>query len=242
MRIRVCLLATCAALAPPAAFADYVSQSVILDQSNSLKDGVAYGSVLVEAYNGVGSAGGGLKAGEVRPTYSANLVADYDSISKTFGIDHLGFNTDLKIKSKQITSPTGWKIRKNKTLSEFGKFTWKADGSAKGGSRPNPVTLLITGLGVNATIEHFLIGSTGSGQHAPSEGSVYFAMHVAGFSTKNDCDVSSHWVGGSTRAVIDPPPPEGSGEVGPTPEPASLLLGAIGIAGVWIGRMWRQRL
>jgi hypothetical protein len=242
MRIRVWFMAACALAAPPAVHADYVSQLVILDQSNTLKDGVAYGSVLVEAYNGVGAAGGGLKAGEVRLTFTADPTA-YDSVSKTFGIDHLGFNTDLTLTAGQITQPSGWKISSAKTLSGFGKFTWDADGSAKGGSRLNPASVLIDGLGSNATIDHFLIGSVGSGKNPPSEGSVYFAMHVAGFSVKGN-DATSHWVGGSTRLIVDPPPPpgpEGSGDVRPTPEPASIILGAFGIGAVWLGRMWRSR-
>jgi hypothetical protein len=219
--------------------ADYVSQSVTLDQSNTLKDGVAYGSVLVEAYDGVGAAGGGLKAGEVRLTYSANMVADYASASKTFGIDHMGFNTDLKLTAGQITSSAGWKINDNKNLSAFGKFSWAADGNAKGGDRPNPTSLLITGLGANAKIGHFMIATSGS------EGNVYFAMHVAGFTSASNPNVGSHWVGGSSL-VTEIPPPEGSGEGPPppsaTPEPTTILLGVFGFGGLWIGRALRRRL
>lgn len=218
--------------------ADYVSQSVTLDQSNTLKDGVAYGSVLVEAYDGVGAAGGGLNAGEVRLTYSANIVADYASTSKTFGIDHIGFNTDLKLTAGQITSSAGWKINDNKNLSAFGKFSWAADGNAKGGDRPNPTSLLIKGLGANATVNHFTIATSGS------EADVYFAMHVAGFKSVCDPGVSSHWVGGSSLITEIPPPPEGSGEGPPpsaTPEPATILLGIFGFGGLWLGRAWRRK-
>src|SRR6266404_9230967 len=104
--------------APPA-LADYVSQSVSLDQSNALKDGVSYGSVLIEAYDGVGIGGGGLNKGEVRLTYAASIVPDYNSVSKTFGIQGVGFNTDLSLASGQITGPLGWTLGNKKSLSGF---------------------------------------------------------------------------------------------------------------------------
>jgi hypothetical protein len=228
--------------APPA-HADYVSQPVSIDQSNTMKDGVVYGSVLVEAYNGVGAAGGGLNAGEVRLTYSASAIPDYGTISKTFGIGEVGFNTDLALSSGQITGPAGWKLDSAKTISGFGKFSWGLQGNAEGGSRPNPVTVLITGLGADATLEHFLLGSVGAGKNPPSEGSVFFAMHVAGFETPGASPVGSHFVGGSGvneppppggsgedppgDPGNDPPPPGGGGEVRPTPEPSALLLAGI---------------
>jgi len=224
-----------------AARADYISQSVTLDQSNTLKDGLAYGSVLIEAYDGVGSGGGGLKAGEVRLTYAANPGADYASLSKTFGIDHVGFNTDLAILADQINPPSGWKISNRKSLASFGKFTWNADGSAKGGTRPNPVTLVIGGLGKDATVGHFLIGSDGPEKGPPTEDSVYFAMHVAGFTANANPNIGSHWVGGSGVDLDLPPPPEGAGELQPTPEPTGFLLAAFGAGCVWFGRWWRFR-
>jgi hypothetical protein len=175
-------------------------------------------------------------------TYNANLVADYASLSKTFGIDHVGFNTDLAVSAGQITPPTGWKMSGNNTLSGFGQFTWGADGSAKGGSRINPATVLITGLGADATVSHFLINSQGAGKNPPSQGAVYFAMHVAGFTVKKDDDITSHWVGGSGVRVDLPPPPEGSGDLQPTPEPASILLFALGALGIaFRRRFWRAR-
>lgn len=218
--------------------ADFVSQTITLNQSNALKDGVTYGSVLIEAYNGVGAAGGGLNAGEVRLTYSAAIVGDYGSIEKSFGIQNVGFNTDLKLKASQITGPGGWKVNSNKNLASFGKFSWTIDGSAKGGKRPNPVTVLLTGLGANATIEHFLFGSVGNGKSSPADGSVYFAMHVAGFDGKNH-EGGGHFAGGSTFEL--PPPPGGSGDVQPTPEPSTILLCGMGMGCLTLVRLSSRR-
>jgi hypothetical protein len=210
---------------PTAARADYVSQSVTLDQSNALKDGVTYGTVLVEAYNGVGPGGGGLTAGEVRLTYTAS-TAPYSGESKTFGIGAVGFNTDLSLTPGQISGPGGWKLKNNHTMSGFGNFVWELSGDAKGGSRPNPVTVLISGLGADATIGHFTLGSKGNGKSPPPEGSVYFAMHVAGFTYQCNEDVTSHFVGGGSGDpnLPPPPPPGGSGEVQPTPEHSTIVL------------------
>lgn len=233
-------------LGATAVWADYATQSINLDQSNTLKDGVVYGSVLIEAYNGVGAPGGGLNAGEVRLTYSAAVVPDYTSLGKTFGIDHVGFNTDLSFAADKISGPAGWKINNKGSMSGFGKFTWQADGSAKGGERPNPVSLLITGLGTDATLAHFLFGSEGNGKNPPDQGSVYFAMHVAGFTTASQ--VGSHYVGGSGTGEPpppggsgeEPPPPGGGGEVRDTPEPSALLLGGFGVACFGLYR-WNTR-
>ncbi len=217
--------------------ADYVSQTVILDQSNALKDGVAYGGVLVEAYDGLGVSGGGLNAGEVRLTFSANVVDDYVSLKKSFGIDRVGFNSDLAISAGQIATPAGWKLKNNKNMDGFGKFAWIAHGP---GDRLNPLTLLINGLGADATPEHFLIGSAGK-SGPPSQGAVYFAAHVAGFTVLCD-DISSHFIGGSDVGADFPPPPEGSGEVRPTPEPTSLLMSILGVGCVGLMGFVRLRM
>jgi hypothetical protein len=225
------------ALSASAARADYVSQTVNLDQSNTYPDGVVYGSVKIEAYDS-GTGGGGLLAGQVRLTYTADIVAAYLGTTKTFGIQDVGFNTKLSLKDGQISGPGGWKLSSNATLDGFGKFSWDVSGNAKGGSRPNPVTVLISELGVDATVGNFLVGSTGSGKNPPSEGSVYFAMHVAGFEAQE----GSHWVGGSTIVEEEPPPPTGSGEVAPTPEPSSIVLCGAGALCLALGRFtWRRR-
>src|SRR5688572_21108352 len=49
------------ALAAPAR-AEYVTRTYLFDQSNRLPDGIVFGGVTIEAYDGTGDAGGGLAA------------------------------------------------------------------------------------------------------------------------------------------------------------------------------------
>src|SRR5262249_35993148 len=128
--------------------ADYLTQTVGLDQSNVLPDGVKYGSVRVEAYDGVGAPGGGLSAGQVRITVTADSLASYGKLDN-FGIQKVGFNTDLSLKAGQITPPSGWKVEPGGNISGFGHFTWEVVG--KGSNRHDPAVITISGLGANAT-------------------------------------------------------------------------------------------
>src|SRR5438128_10061017 len=102
-------LSILAAAAQPAA-ADPIFN---LDQSNTLPDGVVYGTVKVEA---------GL--GEVKLIYTA-APTPYSSTGKNFGLHTVGFNTDLSLKSTQIGAPSGWKSTPHANLSAFGVFSWK---------------------------------------------------------------------------------------------------------------------
>ena len=219
----------------PKVHADYVFQTVTLDQSNALNNGVNYGSVLIEAYDG-GVGGGGLSTGQVRLTFTASNASNYTSLGKTFGIGEVAFNTDLALTAGQISGPGGWTLSNTKSISGFGKFSWDLSGSAAGGSRPNPVSVTISGLGANATLQHFLFGSAGDGVNPPPLGSVDFAMFVAGFTT-TDPTIGGHFVGGPFGV----PPPGGQGEPpAATPEPSTLVLGGIGLV-VFMGWSSRRR-
>jgi hypothetical protein len=239
LRFSILTTMACAAVASTnlPARADYVSQSVTLDQSNSLKDGVTYGTVKIETYDGNGP-GGGLLAGQARLTFSAVVASDYTGVTKSFGIDEVGFNTSLSFSAAQISGPSGWNLTANKNLDGFGRFDWTWSGSAKGGVRPNPVTVLISGLGSNVSPSSFLVGSVGNGNQPPPEGSVDFAMRVAGYLAPGAED-DGQFVGGPGGG--DPPPPGGSGEVAPTPEPSTILLSAVAAGCLLLGRSWRAR-
>jgi hypothetical protein len=91
---------TCGTLAavPAAATADFISYS--LNQSNTLPDGVAYGTVKVESNTGLG---------EVKLTFSA-ASDPYNSLGPNFGFHTIGFNTDLDLKAANFTLPAGWKL------------------------------------------------------------------------------------------------------------------------------------
>src|SRR3954471_18009029 len=109
-RLALLLLAAALGFTQPAR-GGYLTETVTLDVSNELGSGAAYGTVKVEAYDGVGATGGGLKAGEVRLTFAADPTA-YDSVGPKFGLHTVGFNTDLSLAAAQIVTPAGWKLTK----------------------------------------------------------------------------------------------------------------------------------
>ena len=227
-RLAVGLALALLAVARPAA-ADYVSQTVLL---TSPADPVApAGSVVVEAYDGLGTAGGGLNAGEVRisfqripPPRGAGHAPGEAPLFTVQGFQVVGFNTDLNLTAGQITGPAGWAAAPGVTLGGHGDFGW-ALGTAT--AFQNDVSVLITGLGANASLAHFLLNSTGGGS-----GPAQFAGQWI--------DVSFGPGGFSTSETVAGPAPE---EVATeaTPEPASLALGGLGLLGLAIGRTVRRR-
>ncbi len=202
--------------------ADYVAQTVVLDQSNKLADGVNYGSVLIEAYDGKGASKGGLAAGQVRITYTPTIVPAYGTVSSDFGFSAATFNTDLALNSGQIAIPKGWGLNVPGTSGGFGTFSWGAEDLGKNNKKQNPLTILISGLGADATLGHFLLPSVG-GKKGPPQGTAFFAGQVQSFNTgPNDTsETHSHWVGGT--AVL-------------TPEPGTLALCACSAVGLLLVR------
>lgn len=205
--------------------ADYVAENVILNQSNRFDDGPVYGNVLIEAWNGTGT-GGGLSPGQVRLTFSAEVLPVYGKLGH-FGIGAVGFMTDLDLSRKQIVEPKGWILLENAPLDGFGRFSWAAVRILS--PRLEPVVLTIDGLGEDAVLDHFLIGSKLKDGGEPPQGSTAFAARVAGFSGNHtdDC-VHAHWIG-------DPfPIPE-------FPEPGTLALALCGLGGLGSARWWHRR-
>jgi hypothetical protein len=201
-------------IAVPRAAADFITFN--LDQSNTLANGVVYGTVKLEAFKNLG---------EIKLTYTAD-PAPCSSIGKNFGFHTVGFNTDLSLKSSQFTLPTGWKLDANANLGEFGVFSWKVTTS---NHEAPSVSVLIDGLGNNATLNHFTLPSKGGR-------SVFFAGHIIDFSLKGS-GTTSHWVGGST----DPPSSGGPGNPH-APEPSTLAMSAIALVGFGLVRLRRRRL
>jgi len=216
--VAIVAIAACFVAVQPAA-ADLITFN--LDQSNALPDGVVYGTVTVETSTA--------KGGEVKITYLAD-PKPYTSTGPNFGLHTVGFNTDLTLKTSQISVPSGWKLTSNANLSMFGKFSWKA---ATSNNPEQTVVVDITGLGANATLSHFLLPSVGGE-------SVFFAAHVIDFKLKGS-DVSSHWVGDSSTPVGGPPPPTGQGGPPTTPEPSALALSGLGIGALAVTGVLRGR-
>lgn len=229
----VCLaILACAGLLSAAvnpAAADYVSQTYILDQSNQLADGTQYGTVVIEAYDGVGAAGGGLASGQVRITYNADIVPAYGAVKKTFGIDQVGFNSKLIIFDSQIDVPGGWKDSLVAVMDGFGIYVWEGEKTGKGKNLTS-VEVLISGLGKKALVENFLLTPL---LQDPPQGSHYFSAHVADFTASAETNnKTNHYIGGSTFAA-----PPGEPAPGETPEPSTLALALLGLGGAgWFSR------
>ncbi len=233
--------------------ADYVSQSYQFDLSDSLPMGLSFGSAVIEANNGVGPALNGLGAGQVRMTFQAAPLADYGPLGSSFGFEQLGFNAKLDLNDAQIQIPAGWKLRANRFMGSwggFGQFRWQAYGDP--GVLAGPLTITITDLGKNATLDNFVVPSKNSSGDTPFNGSVFFAGRIGGFDLNDDFfDLSSHVAAVSVPpppiALDDPIPLDGGGLIGPTaapmanPEPSTLLLGLCGIGFVGVRRWWKRK-
>jgi hypothetical protein len=233
-------------IATSAVRADYVTKSMSFDLSDSLP-GSSFGSVFLEAYDGVGDSGGGLAAGQVRMTFTPTALPVYGPTDASFGIQQLGFNSKLPLSDAQIQVPTGWKLRNDRFMGGFGKFKWQAYGDPS--VLPGPLTLTINDLGAFANLDNFLVGSTNSAGDWPLFGSVYFAARIGGFDLNDDFfDMTSHVAGVSAAPPIiidDPdieePPPATEGPPSATPEPTSLVLGLCGIGAIGLRRWWVSR-
>jgi hypothetical protein len=252
MHTRWALAALALACLAPVGRADYVSRTYLFDQSSVLPGGLTYGSARIEAYDGMGTAGGGLSAGQVRLTVQADALPVYGPLGDHFGVYGAGFNTDLNLDPSQISLPDGWRLRNGRFMGGFGKFAWEASGPIE--SSQNPLVLTISGLGTNATLDHFLIPSANSLGGVPINGSVFFAARVGDFDINNDLvDATTHVIGvgypvpppttGPVTPVDPPPPNSGSGPPGPVqnPEPSALLLCALGAGSLGLGRWLRRR-
>jgi hypothetical protein len=216
--------------------AEYVNRTYLFDQSNVLSDGQVFGGVTIEAYDGAGPAAGGLSAGQVRLTFTADPLSIYGS-SQCFGIRAIGFNTDLALQPEQIHLPDAWALRENRFMGGFGRFGWQAYTTA---DQQSSLVVTIDGLDSAATLDHFLIASATSTGGTPAQGSVYFACRIGGVHISNDCGPNSHVVGNGV------PPPAGPigdetlpPEPQPSPEPATGLLAIAALCGLGL-RHWRM--
>src|SRR3954451_22475384 len=88
-RTLLAVLGACLLAAP--ASAGYLTNSYTFTQSNTLADGVNYGTVTIEAYDGNGAGGGGLAAGQIKLTIDVT-TAPYTTVGSKFGIQSFGFN------------------------------------------------------------------------------------------------------------------------------------------------------
>jgi hypothetical protein len=176
-------------LAAPAARADYIS--VYIPIANE----PVSGSVQIEAFDGRGASGGGLGVGDVRLSFRTYLApGDFSppGIWQHMGLRGIVFPTDLNVIPNQIAMPPGWSLWVRNGADQ--RYWISALADTIPALQPT-VSILITGLGANASPAHFL--------DTAMPGS----------------DISVFW--------------DFADRVGTpvsTPEPATFVLGALGIA------------
>jgi hypothetical protein len=224
--LSVAVLAVAMVLAgPTSGQAGYLSATFTLSASNVLPDG-NYGSVFIESYNGPNPQDlvHHLLAGQVRMTVTAPFLSIYGS-PDNYGMDKFGFNTDLNLSPNNIVvtdgggTNLGWTVTqklgviKPQNISTFGTFSVEDDGT--GHSRGDPIVVTIGNLGSNATIDHFIFLSTGGG--GPD---AYFVAHLGGFTAQP----TSQFIAVTSL----------------TPEPGTIGLALIGLAGIGVARLRRR--
>jgi hypothetical protein len=155
--IACAIAATILLLAQIRVRADYMSEIVLLNSQNFQE---TVGSVIGAANNGK-TAVNGLLPGQVRLTFSINPIAYARDVTQV-GFAAVFFNSDLAL--HQVAVPPGW------SLSPVAEPAGSAVGSPSqtqpvwpwavvsntGTSSSSQVTVLISGLGDSATLNHLL--------------------------------------------------------------------------------------
>lgn len=172
------------------------SVSFYLDQSNKLPDGTNYLSVMLTE-----NLSGGVD-------FLVQTLSPLNGIAgRNFGIQKFGFNFTSNTPYEITGLPDYWRVKKDKQMSEFGRYDIRLQG--KGKARTDELSFTVTGVG---------LGDFDS----------FFAAHVAGFEwcppkekghrwcSGKDC-VSSAYFGGSVSQV---------------PVPAAVWLFASGLLGL----------
>jgi hypothetical protein len=148
------------------------------------------------------------------------------------GFDTVAFNTDLTLSPNQITVPQGWTLTPNSVIPGLGRFSW-----ALHTSNPKLITdwvgITIDGLGSNPAPSHFWLPSTVAGITSPAT-PVTFAFHYGAIDYYQGPD--SPWLRvpqgpDVSWYSVDAGPPEIVFN-SPTPEPSTLGLAGLGLAGL----------
>jgi hypothetical protein len=153
---------------------------------------------------------------------------------QTLGFGAIAFNTDLKLSASQLQLPGGWHNSPKPAISTtspsytFGTFSW---GAGTVTNIENGVSVLITGLGADATPAHFLLGSSATqGPPPPFESAVFAANAVR---ESFGVESSSYWLATNANGISGAMPAA-------APEPCALVLAGLGVAGL-LGRHSMRR-
>ena len=231
-RCRAALAAATLVFVSPAIRADFVNFASFVNDSNRLPAGQAYGLINVSADNGNPGPHRPdiVQPGQVRISFNAQQASGlyiFSPLNGNWGIDAVAFNTNLNLTPGQFTLPTGWTLSHNGSMDGFGKFTWVAyatDPKYRGHPLPNvpddEISVLISGLGSDAAYRHFtFLSQPDPPWNAMPQGDAYFALHTSGLVPSSlDNFITEQTIAAAVAA------PD-------TPEPSTLLLGALGVAG-----------
>ena len=187
---------------------DMSKREFVLDQSNTLPDGVNYATLIIE--------GNTLTS---RVTFTVNaLRAPYDSVNPSnFGLQEFSFNYDTtKVGNFDIIHPSNrWGFDTGANMDGFGCFQVRerTPDPPPGGldRRESLVFTLELDEASQAVADYFVVAALKENGGIPDEGSFFFSARVAGFT---EGSVGSHFIGGSTTF----------------PAPGATLLGFIGLS------------
>ncbi len=218
-RTRVyCVITATLLLGQTCARADYMSVSVPLT-SNFLGNNV--GTVVAEANNEPATVNG-LLSGQVRLTFTVNPVL-YTPTGQNVGFTNVSFASDLP----NFTAPAGWSASgKNIVLpANFAIYEVRSPNDA---SRLSSVTLLFSGLGSAATLDHVLTPVKvfmPNPEFSPPPQALLFLNGTVDFPG----------VGGVYTDGVN------AITAGAAPEPSTLAMAAVGLAGAILARRWRTK-
>lgn len=196
------------------AHADYVSSSMPLISNGS---GQVVGSVIAAA--DTGTAANGLLPGQVRLTFTVNPTA-YSPTGQNVGFTNIAFASDLS----SPTVPAGWSATGITDVSPSNFMRYDVS-SPNDSSRLPSVSVLFNGAVGPATLDHILTPVKiflPNPEFSPPPQPVLLLEGT----------VESPASGGTLMDGV---------HVNSTPEPSSLALGAVGLAGVALVQRWRAK-
>jgi hypothetical protein len=158
-------------------------------------------------------------------THATNSGGLYETQVKGFAL-----NTDLKLTRDQFFLPAGWTATPNAVVPGLGRFSWVISTPAADPISSPYAWFDISGLGANATFNHFILPASPAGT---SSSSAWFAADIVPFYFPDT-------FGGRVPAITDFWASSSLSSVAQTPEPSTLVLASLGMLAL-LGRCVLRR-